>query len=213
MRGNILHSSLSLALLLLLTLPAVVQAQFTFTTNADNTLTITGYTGPGGVVVIPAITNGYPVTSIGTSAFQWKSKVDSVTVPNGVTAIGTNAFYGCTGLTNANITSVAIIMDGALRGCHKLPSLLIPSSTTNIGYCVFYDDWALNSITVESNSPTYCSVDAILFNKNKTTLIQCPEMKGGTYAIPTTVSNIADYAFFACHNLASVAIPNSVIRV
>jgi hypothetical protein len=48
----------------LLTLPAVVQAQFTYTTN-NGTITITKYTGPGGVVDIPATINGLPVTCIG----------------------------------------------------------------------------------------------------------------------------------------------------
>jgi len=48
-----------LRLLLLLALPAAVQAQFTFTTN-NGTITITGYTGPGGDVTIPSWTNGYP---------------------------------------------------------------------------------------------------------------------------------------------------------
>ena len=49
-------------LLLLLTLPAVVQAQFTFVTN-NGALTITGYTGPGGAVIIPDTTNGLDRTS------------------------------------------------------------------------------------------------------------------------------------------------------
>lgn len=40
--------------LLFLTLPAAVQAQFSFTTNADNTITITGYSGPGGAATIPS---------------------------------------------------------------------------------------------------------------------------------------------------------------
>ncbi len=53
-----------LPLLLLLALPALVQAQFTFTTN-NGAIAITGYTGPGGDVTIPSWTNGYPVTSIG----------------------------------------------------------------------------------------------------------------------------------------------------
>ena len=55
-------------LLLLLTLPAVVQAQFNYTTN-NGTITITGYTGPGGAVAIPDTINGLPVTSIGDYAF------------------------------------------------------------------------------------------------------------------------------------------------
>ena len=51
-------------LLLLLTLPAVVQAQFTYTTN-NGQMTITRYTGPGGAVVIPTTINGRPVTPYG----------------------------------------------------------------------------------------------------------------------------------------------------
>lgn len=54
-----------LPLLLLLVLPAVVQAQFTYTTNTDGSLNIYKYTGSGGAVIIPDTTNGLPVTSIG----------------------------------------------------------------------------------------------------------------------------------------------------
>jgi hypothetical protein len=67
------HGALVLVALFLLALPATLQAQFTFTTNADNTITITLYTGPGGAVTIPDTTNGYPVTSIGDSAFWMRS--------------------------------------------------------------------------------------------------------------------------------------------
>jgi len=75
-----------LPLLLLLTLPAVVQAQFTFTTNYGS-ITITGYTGPGGAVVIPDTTNGYPVTTIGSRAFNRCTSMTSVTLSDSVTII------------------------------------------------------------------------------------------------------------------------------
>ena len=58
-----------LLLLLLLALPAVGQAQFNFTTNTDGSLNISQYTGSGGAVVIPSMTNGLPVTSIGNDSF------------------------------------------------------------------------------------------------------------------------------------------------
>ena len=80
-----------LPLLLLLTLPAAVQAQFTYTTN-NGTITITGYTGPGGAVTIPSTINGLPVTSIGDWAFGDCTSLTSVTIPNSVTSIGTDAF-------------------------------------------------------------------------------------------------------------------------
>ena len=55
---------LHLSLLLLLLLPFAGHAQFTCTTN-DGAVTITGYTGSGGSIVIPHNFNGYPVTGIG----------------------------------------------------------------------------------------------------------------------------------------------------
>jgi hypothetical protein len=66
---------------LLLALPAVAQAQFTFTTN-DNALTITGYTGAGGALIIPSSTNGYPVISMGEDAF-YNAGLTSLTIPSG----------------------------------------------------------------------------------------------------------------------------------
>ena len=52
-----------LLVLLLLAAPAAVQAQFTYTTN-NGAITLTGYTGSGGAVVISNF-----VTSIGSDAF------------------------------------------------------------------------------------------------------------------------------------------------
>jgi len=56
---------IKIAGLLLFTLPVAVQAEdYAYTTNFDNTITITKYTGSGGVVTIPGIINGLSVTSI-----------------------------------------------------------------------------------------------------------------------------------------------------
>ncbi len=51
-----------LLFMLLLAAPGLVQAQFNWITNADDTITITNYTGPGGAVTIPAAINGLKVT-------------------------------------------------------------------------------------------------------------------------------------------------------
>src|SRR5688572_15449162 len=102
-----------LLLWLLLTLPAVAQAQFNYTTD-NGAITITGYTGPGGALAIPATINGLPVTTIGNYAFQNRINVTSVTIPNSVTSIGDSAFDYCTSLTSVTIPdSVTHIGDGA----------------------------------------------------------------------------------------------------
>jgi len=67
-------------------------------TNADNTITLAGYTGPDGDVTLPAAINGRPVTGIGRNAFA-SSDLTSVTIPASVTNISENAFEDCTNLT------------------------------------------------------------------------------------------------------------------
>jgi len=88
----------------------VAMAQFRWTTNG-NTITITGYTGSGGEVVIPSETNGYPVTSIGFGAFvQSPSRVTSVTIPDTVTNIGRSAFPSCFVLTDVTMSTNVIFI-------------------------------------------------------------------------------------------------------
>ena len=68
---------------------------FNYTTN-NGTITITGYTGSGGVVTIPGSVNFLPVTSIGDLAFFYCTNLTSVTIPNSVTSVGGGAFESCT---------------------------------------------------------------------------------------------------------------------
>ena len=224
-----------LPLLLLLALPAVVQAQFTFTTN-NGAITITAYTGPGGHVTIPSMTNGWPVTSIGDYAFLNCSGLTSVTIPDSVTSIGSAAFYQCSGLTNLTIgTSVTSIGDYAFYNCSKLTGVTIPNSVTSIGvyafeFCgltsvtipnsvtsigndAFGDCSGLTAITVAALNPVYSSVGGVLFNTNQTTLIECPRGKVGSYTIPNSVTNIGDYAFDYCSGLTNLTIGTSVTSI
>src|SRR5215471_9925413 len=98
---------------LLLTVPGELKAQFTFTTN-NGAITITGYTGSGGNVVIPASINGYPVIAIGNYAFYNKTNITNVTIPDSVTSVGGYAFYNCFGLRGVTIgSSVTSIGDSA----------------------------------------------------------------------------------------------------
>jgi len=67
-------------------LPAVAQAQFTYATN-NGAITITGYTGSAGTVVIPGATNGLPVNAIGNGAFYQCTSLTSMTNENRGTQI------------------------------------------------------------------------------------------------------------------------------
>ena len=148
--------------------PAVAQAQFSFTTNADNTITITGYTGASGIVAIPSVTNGYPVTTISSYAFWGNSTLTNLTIPASVTNIGTMVFQACSSLTN---------------------------------------------VTMAGDNPIYASAGGVLFDKELTTLLQCPGGLAGSYPIPAGVTSIANNAFEYCSQVSGVVIPNSVTSI
>ncbi len=149
---------------------------------------ITGYTGAGGAVTIPSIIDNLPVTRISGMAFYDCSSITSVTIPDSVTSIGVYAFSGCSGL--ANIT--------------------IPSGVTSIGNSAFANGSGLMNINVVAANTSYSSLNGVLFNKNKTTLLQYPGGKVGSYMIPNGVTNIGESAFRQCSNLTGVTISGSV---
>ena len=179
-----------LLLLVLLMLPAVVQAQFDYTTQ-NGTITITGYTGPGGAVAIPATINGLPVTSIGGYAFRNRTSLTSITVPSSITNIGSWAFEGCTGLV----------------------TMTIGSGVTSMGDIVCSRCTSLTAITVDADNSIYGSVDGVLVNKSQTTLIRFPQGKTGNYTIPSSVTSIGSWAFQYCTGLTGVTIPSNVTSI
>ena len=99
---------------------AVAPDPFFCTTN-DGTITITGYWGPDGVVIIPSSITGLPVTRIGPNAFWFYSGLTSVSIPDSVTSVGDQAFYGC-----ANLTSVTIGIGVTNLGAYAFQDLPQP---------------------------------------------------------------------------------------
>ena len=144
---------------------------YTYTVSGGK-ITITGYTGPGGDVVIPDTINGMPVVGIKNQAFGYKSSLISVTIPGSVTYIGSYAFMDCSNLTSAIIpdsvtsmgefvfgdcsaltsvtlsNSITSIVRGTFDGCSALTSITIPGNVTGIGEFAFYGCRALTGITI-----------------------------------------------------------------
>ena len=126
----------------------------------------------------------------------------SITIPNGVTAIPSYAFCGCTGLTSVTIPdSVTSIGSAAFADCTGLTSVIIGNSVTRIGDYVFYGCNGLTSVTIP-DSVTSIGYQAFCNCSGLTSVI-----------IPNSVTSIGHYAFYGCSGLTSVIIPNSVTSI
>ncbi|EHI98770.1 cell wall binding repeat-containing protein [Clostridium sp. DL-VIII] len=105
-----------------------------------STRTIVKYTNDKSTtsLVIPSEIDGVQVKRIGEKVFE-DSKLESITIPNGVTSIGDFAFAGCVNLTSIiipnGVTSIGVC---AFENCNSATDITIPSSVTSIGWCAFH---------------------------------------------------------------------------
>lgn len=135
--------------------------------------TLVSYNGPGGAVSIPE-----GVTAIGDEAFEY-TEITSVNFPNSLTTIGWGAFIYCSGLTSVSIPNgVTSIGERAFEGCDNLQSVKLPVGLAAISKSLFFDCAKLTSVNIPSN-----------------------------------VTEIGMCAFANCYNLKSVALPDGLSSV
>jgi BspA type Leucine rich repeat region (6 copies) len=196
-----------------LALPMLGHAQVNYAVSG-NTAYVASSPNASGNVVITNIYDGYPVTSIGETAFIICTSLTSVTIPDSVTSIGGSAFQACTNLTsvtilgsvtnfgpdaflectsltNATIGGVTSIGIFAFLYCTSLTSVTIGDSVTSIGPEAFYDT-ALTSVTIPG-SVTYIGEDAFA---------ACTKLTSVT--ISGSFTSFGDHAFYDCTSLTGV---------
>lgn len=159
---------------------------------------ITGVTIPNTINIIDA------------NVFMQCSSLESIIIPNSVKEISSNAFAFCSNLNNLTIgNSVTKIGIGAFRCCTKLTSVQIPSSVTTIERLAF-SECSISDFTVQTDNQYFSTIDGVLYDKNKTILVQYPTGKQGEYIMPNSIISIPNNAFTGCSGLTNITIGNSV---
>lgn len=168
--------------------------------SEEGNISIMEYKGSSENVAIPDNFDGFPVVSIGYSAFGNKHSVVSVTIPDSVTYIGSNAFDSCSNLKSVVIgKSVETISEYAFRHCKSLEKIVIPDSVKKIGSSAFYGCENLTSVDF-GNSLEKIGNDAFYSCSSLTSVV-----------IPDSVKDIGYKAFSCCGSLTDFTIGKSVL--
>lgn len=88
-------------------------------------------------------------------------------------------------------------------------SIILPDSVTDIDGSMIFSP-TLEGIIVSENNPKLSTSDGVLYNKDKSVLIRCPQAKKGTFVIPDTVIEIGSNGFSKCKNLTDIWLSNSI---
>ena len=177
-----------------------------YSLDDDKNATITAYNGYSSSLVIPTKIDGYTVTKIGSSAFEYNTRLVMVVIPDSVTEIGAWAFSGCKNLSSVTLSKGVVDLQlKAFSECTKLTSIIIPKSLEKC-------DGAFSG-----NGPFYKSGLSEVKFENGIKAIPDYLFAGATaletIAIPDTVTSVGSYSFSECSALKNVTIPDSVTNI
>ena len=178
---------------------------YTYTLDDANRATITGYSGNATALYIPDEIDGHEVVAIGDSAFQNRTDLRTVMIPDSVIDIERMAFCGCSNLDNVTLSkNLEKMEERAFGNCEKITQIEIPKSL-DIGGA-----WNAGAFAGCAN------LKKAIFEKG-TTKIASNLFSGCTgieqINIPETVTEIKGYAFSGCTKLNTVSIPDSVTKI
>ena len=154
------------------------------------------------------------VKTIVSGSFYNCRKLTLVELSENLTTIGSFAFQSCVALKNIDIPNkVTKLNDDTFANCTSLKNVSIGSGCTSISSEAFCNANAIEKITVAEDNKNFTVVDGVLYNKDMTTLVLYPKNRSGEFAVPDTVTTIADYAFDNAPKLTKVTIGENVKSV
>lgn len=129
----------------LLNIPASVTTMYTYSFHANTKLRVAESNS-----TYKSIDDVLILNKAGTKVIMASKNATTYNIPNTVTEIGKNAFYGCSKITSITIPdSVTTIGAGAFESCSSLTEITIPQSVTSIGSDAFVYCGKLMAINIK----------------------------------------------------------------
>ena len=153
------------------------------------------------------------VVTLAGSVFRGCTSLSEIVIPSNVLNINSLAFWDCSALSKVTLSEgVRNIGYGAFNGCTALTSVDLPSTAESVDVGAFSGCDALENINCSSDNDVYCSVDGVLFTKDKSAIVIVPKAKKGEFAVPDGVTGIQE-AFRGCSGITSVVLPSSLAEI
>ena len=166
--------------------------------------------------------------------FAGCKSLESVTIPNSLTSYSGYPFAGCPNLreilvdNNPNFYSLSgvIYIGPAQSGLYGGVYVMLEAPEGIEGEVMSAKECATSYIAaqfqncpkityyyVESGNEQFIAQDGIVYSKDKTKLVLCPQTRSGEFVIPNTVTEIGLHAFHGCEKLTSIVIPETVTTI
>ncbi len=198
---------------------------FSYSVQPNGEIAITGLTVAGKActeISIPETIEDKPVTIIDSVAFSGCNNLDSIKIPQSIKRIGHQAFSCCpnlTGITVSDLNEQYSTRDGLLYNKNQTKlfccpegrkgEIILPDGLTEISEDAFESCIGLTDITASDLNGQYSSIEGILYNKEQTKLLCCPEGKNGEIVIPDSVISIEESAFVGCTSITSIIVSSN----
>jgi len=174
--------------------------------------------GPGAFAQCEALTSciyqiDAKLTTVGMMAFYDCYALKRVKLPYSTRYIGESAYENCIALNELYIQKgVEFIGDRAFFQCTALTSADIPATVTQIGTGVFAHCTALTKLTATAGG-SFVAENNVLFDQDKSLLIQAAPGMTGSYTVPSTVTTIGEASFVGAAGLTQLTIADSVTTI
>lgn len=148
---------------------------------------------------VTSVTIPEGVTSIGDNAFSQFILLTSITIPNSVTSIGNYAIGHCTSLTSATFGNGVTSLYGTFVGCSKLASVDLPDNLVSLNYA-FQNCTSLTQIQIPASVTGF-----------ENTFIGCSGLT--SVVLPPGLVTLDQNAFANCTSLQSVTLPSGLVTI